>query len=198
MAHWEKVGESNGSGKNSEDNVKVVSHERVKDTNPDIYVERGKIFFEKKDYKAAEKEYLEAARLSKMKTEYIDALMKFYYATRQKGYEKKADKIYKAYRKYEYDFVPMAVCGYLAYAGLAQGLLTALIMVSAFFIGGGYYTLKPHTQFVYSARGENGKLIGKGIFGALFYFAVVAGSLFMVYMNSGVNTLLTIIEENAA
>ena len=36
MAHWEKVSESNESGKNSEDNVKVVSHERVKDTNPDI------------------------------------------------------------------------------------------------------------------------------------------------------------------
>ena len=65
MAHWEKVSESNESGKNSEDNVKVVSHERVKDTNPDIYVERGKIFFEKKDYKAEEKEYLEAARLSR-------------------------------------------------------------------------------------------------------------------------------------
>lgn len=198
MAHWEKVSESNESGKNSEDNVKVVSHERVKDTNPDIYVERGKIFFEKNDYKAAEKEYLEAARLSQMKTEYIDELMKFYYATRQKGYEKKADKIYKAYRKYEYDFVSMAVCGCLAYAGLTQGLLFVLIMLFAFFIGGAYYTLKPHTQFVYAARGENGKLVGKGIFGALFFFVVVAGNMFMVYMDFGVNTLLTIIEENTA
>lgn len=201
MPHWTKVGESNGSStsrESSENDVKVVSHERVKDTNPDTYIERGKVFFEKKDYKAAEKEYLEAARLSKMKTDYIEALMKFYYATRQKSYEKKADKIYKAYRKYEYEVEPLIVFGILAYGGLQQCLSACLAMIVPYFISGGYYTLQPHNQFVYAARGENGKLLRKGICAALLYLIMVVGCVFLVFADTPVSELVFDLEENAA
>lgn len=190
MAHWETVGES------KESNVKVVSHERVKDTNPDTYVERGKAFFDQKKYGAAEKEYLEAARLSKMKTEYIDELMKFYYATRRKDFEKKADKIYKAYRKYEFDYVPTVLFGFLAYAGLVQFLPGSLGMILPFFISGGYYTLKPQNQFKYAARGENWKFTKKAICAAILYLIMVVADLFLVLTDTPVSAVLFVIEEN--
>ena len=59
MANWGTPKITNEQGK-----VDVIAHERVEDTNPKTYFERGKIFEENGDYESAEQEYEKAVKYS--------------------------------------------------------------------------------------------------------------------------------------
>ena len=87
MANWTSVNEKHDDG------VKVILHERVEDTNPEIYYERGEIQFNCGRFDEAEKEYIKAYRLSGNNDKYYKVLIKFYAAIKNP----KARKMLKTY-----------------------------------------------------------------------------------------------------
>ena len=75
MANW-----GNTRFTDDQDNVKVTNIERVKDTNPKTYFERGKYFEENGDYESAEQEYMEAVKYSGEYVGYFNkAAVAFFY-----------------------------------------------------------------------------------------------------------------------
>lgn len=87
MANWSSVDVEHDKG------VKVISHERVEDTNPEIFHERGDVFFKAGKYAEAENEYIRAYQLSGKNDIYYKVLIKFYAAIRSP----KARKMLKKY-----------------------------------------------------------------------------------------------------
>ena len=87
MANWSNVDVEHDKG------VKVISHERVEDTNPKTFDERGNAFFQAGKYAEAEKEYIKAYQLSGESDEYYKKLISFYRAI----HNPKAEKMMKKY-----------------------------------------------------------------------------------------------------
>lgn len=93
MANW------TNATKGRQSNVKVTFHEKEEDATPDLYIKRGELFFENKQFAQAEAEYLKAVKFSGREYNYIVRLVNFYYATKEKSYERKADRLYNDYMK---------------------------------------------------------------------------------------------------
>ncbi len=93
----------------NEENVRVISREKEEDTSPDGFVLRGWANFKARKYVEAEKEFLTAVKYAKAENKYTymetstKELLKFYYATKNRAFEAKADKMVWAWYK-QYDF----------------------------------------------------------------------------------------------
>jgi hypothetical protein len=89
MVNWSNVNVQDGEG------VKVTSHEREEDRNPETYIARARAFILEKQYAAAEKECIKAYELSNKSESYYKILMDFYARRNNpKGYKMKKDYIW--------------------------------------------------------------------------------------------------------
>jgi len=113
MANW-------GNTRITQDNVKIIEHERVEETNPEVYKLRGDKFASEGSWDEAEKEYLTAIKLRESAVattrdeaysyyRYHRDLFKMYYKSERKDFEEKADESFyssyywdaRKYKKYE-------------------------------------------------------------------------------------------------
>lgn len=180
MANWTNV----NVNKDENEKVRVVSHERIEDTNPDTYLERGKYFLGKGKYADAEREYLKAVKFSGKDRQYVYSLMRFYYANNRKEYGKKADRLYKDYHKNERYIIWCIICIAMAYAGLSGNSMVVLINYVPYLLSGFVYFSIPKVKFKHIARGKSGNYILKVIFSG-FLFLVMEVTLLMFIYNGG-------------
>lgn len=152
MANWGNV----KIGKN----IKVISHERVEDTEPEIYCQRGEHFFKQGKFLEAETEYLKAVKFSGKDDHYIGKLLVFYYSTKRKDFEKKADKIYPDWwwRQGENKFVAYGmiafICFFISYAGCVEHFLSLLLACIPLLYGASYWLINNKKIFMNGARGK--------------------------------------------
>ena len=165
MANW-------GNTKISKDDgVKIVSHERVLDTNPETYRERGRICLAQGEYKEAEKAYLLAMRWAGQNDDDLEKLFTVYYRSRDKTMEAKANNLFDAWwwRKDINKVVFYAVfCGMtilLGLTGMTGQLLAGLLYLAAIWLVFARM-INQKKLFAFGAR------LGDNIIGGSFVYAI--------------------------
>ena len=188
MANWSQV---------KVENVKVISHERVEDTDPNTYIARGKWFKERGQWKEAEQEYSKAVRFSNFDWTYVYQLIYFYYETNDKAYEKKGNVLYKKWHEVRSKSGRYFSLCYTSLIIAAICIISSLIYVILGLIGtcGMIYYSNRRINMMYAARGKNSQYIGRCVLSAIWMLIfAVATSLFM-FEGEGVLTQVVAFES---